>query len=207
MSVVRLEALRRLGAEIEAAIPELVGKVEIHQVPPDYKIGFPRVAIVAGASMRYQARQEGFVTRVSSSAIVVNVGSWSTVVQLRLYCATPASRYELEDKLTNLFWRVENQPGLLLTTVTACPQLGDILASWDIGDTDWDDEAAFSSQYFSVLTLDACIPALVTRAGVYSLNELRLGVTDDFGLAETSAAFDTITAKFTVNSDGTVTPI
>jgi len=207
MRSVRQEALRRLGAEIEAAIPELVGKVEIHQVPPDYKQGFPKVAIVAGASMRYQARQEGVVIRTSASTVVVNVGSWATVVQLRLYCATPASRYDLEEKLTSLFWRGENQPGLLLTTVTACPQLGDILASWDIGETDWDDEAAMSSLHYAVLTLNACIPALVVRTGVYSLDEIRLGVTDDFELPATSEAFDTITTKVSINEDGTVTPI
>ena len=205
--VVRLEALRALAAEIDASVPDLKSKTEIHQVPPDYKAGWPRVAVIAGGAMRYEPRQEYVKTRVSDSAIVVNVGSWITTAQIRLGCATPAERFALEEKLTEMFWRVENQPGLLLTTVTACPHLGDILASWDIGDTDWADEFAFSSQYWTVLSLDAVIPALVTREGVYSLNELRLGVTDDFSLPETSAAFDTLTQKVTVNQDGTVTPI
>lgn len=205
--IVKLEALRILMAEIDTAIPELKSKTEVHQVPPDYKSGFPRVAIVAGGKFRYQARQEAEHIRVSPSAIVVNVGSWSTTAQLRLACATPFERHALEQKLESLFWRTENRPGVLLTTVTECPALGDILASFDIGDTDWEDEAAFASLYWSVLSLDVTIPALVTRAGVYSLNELRMGITDDFGLAETSAAFDTLTQKVSINEDGTVTPI
>ena len=205
--IVKLEALKRLGEFIESQIPELKAKTEIHQVPPDYKLGFPRLAIVAGGRFQYEARQEGVVTRSSPTAIVVNVGSWNTTVQLRLACATPAQRYDLEDRLASLFWREENRPAVLLTTVTACPQLGDILAAWDIGDTDWNDEMAFSSQFWSVLSLDATIPALVTREGVYSIDELRLGITDDFSTPETSAAFDLLTTKVRVNEDGTVTPL
>jgi len=206
-AIVKLEALKALGAFIESQIPELKGKTEIHQVPPDYKMGFPRLAIVAGGRYRYEPRQEGYVTRTSATAIVVNVGSWETVVQLRLACATPAQRYDLEDRLSALFWRVENRPAVLLTTVTACQQLGDILAAWDIGDTDWNDEMAFSSQFWSVLTLEATIPALVTREGIYSLDELRLGITDEFDTPETSAAFDALATKVLLNEDGTVTPI
>jgi hypothetical protein len=94
-----------------------------------------------------------------------------------------------------------------LTSVTACPQLGDIVAAWELGDTDWDEEMAFSSQFWSVLTLDATIPALAIREGVYTINELRFGLTAEFSTPNTSEAFDRLPHVVRINEDGTVTPI
>jgi hypothetical protein len=207
--VVKLEAFNTLQAAIEAHIPELRDHVEVVQAPPDQGLSFPSLAIVTG-KLRHYFAQEGVVAQPTNHSAVVCVGAWQGTVQLRLACATPGARYELEERLTGpegLFFRVEDQPGLLLTQVTACPQLGNILASWDLDDSAWDEEYAFSSQEWAVLNLQATIPALALRDGVYTIKELRFGVTNDFSTPETSAAFDRLPLTVRVNEDGTITPL
>ena len=66
---------------------------------------------------------------------------------------------------------------------------------------------AFSSQHWAVAEVSGVIPVLVTRRGVYSLNELRLGLTHDFTIPKTSAGFDTVVPVVKINQDGTLTRI
>ena len=211
-AVVRLEALTGLGAYIEAAIPELRGHIEIVQVPPEQPMTFPSLAIV-GSRFRYsnsqedEARDEDEVAiQPDGTSLVVNLGAWETTVQLRLACATIADRFALQESLTELFLQREGAPGVLCTTVTACPALGNILATWTLNDSEWEDDKAFSSQHWAVLDIDGTIPVLVTRRGIYSLDDLRLGMSHDFTLPRTSAAFDTIPVV-KINEDGSVTRI
>lgn len=207
--VVKLEAFNALAAAIEAHAPELRNHVEVVQVPPDHKLSFPSLAIVPG-KLSHHFAQEGVVAQPTNHSAVVCVGSWEGSLQLRLACATPASRFRLEEALTGtegLFFREEDRPGILLTQVTACPQLGNILAAWDLDDSSWDEEYAFSSQEWSVINLRTVIPALALRDGVYTVNELRFGVTKDFSTPETSAAFDAMPGIVRVNEDGTITPL
>lgn len=205
--IVKLEAFRSLKAHIEAAIPELRDKVVTVQTPPDQHLKFPSLAIVAGGSFRHSFAQEDIVALPTNHSAVVCVGAWETTVQLRLACATEFSRFDYEERLSDLFFQREDSPGLILTQVTACPQLGDILASWDLGNSSWDEEYAFSAQEWAVLTIQATIPALALREGVYTIDDLRLGLTGDFSIATTSAAFDTLPNLVQVNEDGTITTL
>lgn len=211
MSVVKLEAFRSLQAHLELNLAALSADrdgrhVKVQQVPPDVKLTFPTLAIVA-SRFRFEARQEGVAARLDNSTVLVNVGSWSSTVQIRLACATPSDRFGIQEEIEQLFFQREDAPGVLLTAPVSGDLPDDVVFSWDIGDADWLEEYAFSAQEWSVLEVDAVIPALVTRSGVYSMNDLRLGITSDLGLAETSAAFDSLTNKVRVNEDGTVTPL
>ena len=210
-AVVRLEALKSLGAAIELGISELRDHVEIVQVPPEQKLTFPSLALV-GSKYRYTPFQEAEATddtgdtiEPDESSLVVSLGCWETTVQMRLACATLADRYALEESLTELWMQREGAPGVLCTTVTACPLLGNVLASWTLNDSDWTDDMAFSSQHWAVAEIEGVIPVLVTRRGVYSLDELRLGLTNDFTIPATSAGFDTVVPVVKINENGTVT--
>ena len=211
-AVVRLEALTTLRATIEAAVPELRDHVEIVQVPPDQPLTFPSLAIV-GTKYRYVPFQEDAARdaddeeiRPDPTSLVVNLGCWETTVQLRLATTTIAERFALQETLTEMFMQREGAPGILCTTVTACPALGNILASWVINDGDWEDDKAFSSQHWATLDIDGTIPVLVTRRGVYTLDDLRLGITRDFAIPRTSAGFDALPVV-TINEDGSITRI
>lgn len=207
--VVKLEAFNTLAAAIEAHVPELRNHVEVVQAPPDQHLTFPSLAIIPG-KLAHHFSQEGVVAQPTNHSAVVCVGSWDGAVQLRLACATLGTRYQLEERLTGpegLFFREEDRPGILLTEVTACPQLGNILAAWDLDESSWEEEYAFSAQEWAVINLRVCIPALALREGVYTINELRFGVTSNFSTPETSAAFDGIPGIVRVNEDGTITPL
>jgi hypothetical protein len=212
-AVVRLEAFKSLIATIEAAIPELRGHIELVQVPPEQHLTFPSLAIVAGSHFRYDQSQEdearddeGNAIQPDASSLVANLGAWETTVQFELACATLADRYAYEETLTELFNQRQGARGVLLTTVTSCPALGHILASWTLNDTGWKDDKAFSSQHWAVLEVDGTIPVLVTRRGTYTFEELRLGLTRDLSIPATPAGFSSVPVV-EINADGTVTRI
>lgn len=210
--IVKLEAFRSLKAYIASQIPELAqgpggaDRIIVTQTPPEQHVHFPSLAIVPGR-FRLESCDEDIHSTPTMAKAVVVVGAWQTTVQLRLAHATEYQRYELEERLTDLFFQTEGRRGILLTEVTACPQLGDILASWDLQDEEWQEEFAFSSQEWAMLTLQGTIPALATRDGVYTIDELRLGITTDFNIPATSAGFDTIPGIVRINEDGTITPL
>lgn len=207
MSIVRLEAYRRLQAQIESAISELDGHVRILQVPPDQSWSAPSLALIPPERHGFYRQQESEHSKPTTSTLVVEVGWWTGTAQLRVAHATQAQRNDLEERLTQLFWQRENAGGVLLSPVTACSDYGNFTASWELNDSGWDEEFAFSSQHWSVTELSVTIPALVTRQGVYSIDELRLGLTQDFSVSATSAAFDAMPGLVRVNEDGTITPL
>lgn len=214
--IVKLEALRGLKTYIAEQIPDLAAlpsgeeRIVISQTPPDMGLHLPSLAIIP-AGFRFTPSLEDIHdstgATLESGEIVVCVGAWETRLQLRLAAANEYARHVLEETLTNLFFQREGAPGLLLTEVTACPQLGTFLASWDIPDVEWNEEFAFSAQEWAVLELVGTIPALVVRGGIYTMDDLRLGLTGDFNIPATSAGFDTIPGVVRVNDDGTLTPL
>ena len=207
MAVIKLEALRALVRAIEAAVPTLTMHTYAGQAPPSKAICLPSLAImVSGAG--YEANQETVAfSETGSSICVFNVGMHKLNVQLRLACATLGERYEIENKIINAFLATELHPGVLLTTVTACEDLGDFLAAWELEGSEWRDEKAFDNQYWSVTEVLGQVPALVTRTGVYTIDELKLGLTEDFS-AFTSETFDTSSnvEVVEINEDGSITP-
>lgn len=206
-SVIKLEALRGLESAIVAGIPALAGNTTIVQEPPDQKVRFPSLAIIPAGSPRFRFCYDQVHSRPTSSSIVAQVGTWEGSLQIRLAHANMHKRYEIQQEIENLFLQREGAPGVLLTTITTVDNIADFLVSWDMDDGGWEEEFAFSSQEWAVTTLDYVIPALVRREGVFSIEDLRLGVTTDFNVPATSVAFDGLAHKYRINDDGTVTPI
>lgn len=214
--VVKLDAITSLVATIAAGVPELkerldatghpVKPIKVVQVPPDQKLLFPSLAIIP-ARFRFEPNQESVHSEPTPESVVINVGRWVATMQFRLACATLHERYRLEQKLGDLFMQREDAPGVLMTDV-ADGALGDYHAAWELDDSDWSDEMAFSSQYWAVLTFNGVIPALVTRPGVYPIDTLKLGLTTDFEMAVTAGTFTTRgnLRVVAVAADGTITP-
>jgi hypothetical protein len=205
-AVVKLEALEALRGHIEKMIPELRNHVEVVQTPPDIELTYSSLAIVA-PKFRYYPRQEMEHSHPTKTTLVADVGVWSGTVQLRLGCATPAERFELEDALEQLFLQREGAPGVLVLPVSTCPLLGEFYSSWVMDEGDWNDEMAFSSQHWGVLEIDASLPVLVTRAGVYDIDQLLLGLDTTRVPPVSVADFDQRLPVVQVNEDGTFTRI
>lgn len=208
MGVVRLEAMRGLQNAIVTAAPKLEGHIFVGQAPPDKKACFPAL-VIDPVRFRYFPDQADEHFDSGADRVVLRVGRHEGTIQLRLGAATFGERCELEQKLLDLFLSQEMRPGVLLTEITACPDLGDFVAAWEFEDDQWSDERAFDKEYWSIMTVTAQIPALVARGGVYRIEDLRLGITDDFVTAYTSSTFDTSSKvkRVRINENGTLTPL
>lgn len=202
MAVVRLEALRALRAAIECAIPELEGKICAGQSPVDRDRPALSLAIIVGR-LGYEPDQDEPRFEPAVDKLVVNVGRHEGPVKLALTAPTLGQRYELEQRLIDLFLAGdgEGSPGVLTTPVTSCPELGEFVAAWCLDSDEWDDEKVFERRFVAEITLTATIPALVTRCGVYRITDLRLGLAE-FGVP-TSSTVETVR----INVDGTTTPV
>lgn len=214
MAIIRLECLRELERRIKQAIPELETHVLIGHALPGKTMCFPALVIDA-VRFRFEADQDWEVFEPTPDKLVENVGRHVATVQLRLAVATAGERYDYQDKLTNLFLSTPGHAGILLTRVTACEALGAFVAAWEMDDDEWQDEKVFDSVFWDVMTLTGQIPALVTREGVFRIDDLRLGLTHEFADGDSD---DTIFTADTmddspaaevvrINEDGTFTHV
>lgn len=208
MAVIRLEAWRRLGELIVCSIPELTDRVVIGQADAGRTQGWPSL-VIDPRRMAYHPDQAEEVFEPSPGAVVMNVGRHEGPVQLRLGAATPFERYELEQRVLDLFLETPLHPGVLFSQVTACANLGPFTAAWELDEDEWGDEKAFSQEFYSDMTVLGIIPALVTRREAYTIQQLLLGInytqtpTDGSPPAFTSSEVEVVQ----VNEDGTITAV
>lgn len=207
MAVVRLEAFNALKAAIVDEVPELDGHVFAAQAPPSQKACYPAL-VIEPVRFRYEPRQSEEVFESAPDRVVMNVGQHVVTTKLRLAAASLRERADLQEKIVTLFLGQPLRPGILLTTVTACAELGDILASWSLGDDEWQDEKVFDLQWWSEIVVVGEIPALVTRGQAHRIEDLRVGVTADFATAFNATTFESSLGVDVVriNQDGSVTP-
>lgn len=197
MAVVRLEAFRALAKAIEDGVPDLAGKVA--PWTPQTAAARPILTIIP-VSRRYLPDQAEEVHDAGPSTVILDVGNFETLVQMRLEHDTPEERAEVEEKILALFLEREGGPGVLVTPVLSAPQFGTFIASWELEDDEWTDDLAFNNEYESLITLTGHIPALITRRGAYRIRDLQLGLG---GLEAEWAGAEVVR----VNEDGTITPV
>lgn len=207
MGVVRIEALRAFAAMIETAIPDLAGKVKAGQVPSGVDQTYPSLTIVPGP-LSYEPAQDLEHATIGDPAagnVVFNVGAHSGPFQLRLVATTIGERWTLEQKIVNLFMAQELRPGVIVVPVTSCPELGNWLAAFEYTSDQWIDTEAFDRKLESLITVNGIIPALIARTGVYEIDDLVIGLTDDF---DTTFTTDTMVPPgvelVLINQDGTL---
>jgi hypothetical protein len=209
MSVVRLEALKALTTVIEDAVPELVGKVKVAQAPPGEVQTYPTLSLIPG-TWKYDPAQElehATIGDPDAGVVVFNVGSFSTPLQLRLMSATLGERWAIEQKLVDLFMNQEQRPGILVVPVTTCPDLSDWIAAFEYDSDQWLDAAAFDRKYESLVIVNAIVPALVVRTGVYEISDLVLGLTEEMTKVFTTDTMVPPDVELVlINEDGTLSP-
>ena len=203
MSVIRIRILEILACYIQDAIPELRCKVIAGPAEAPQKLQFPHLSITAIRYKFFPDQEELWHEQPTTSCAVLRVGRHEGFVQLRLGATTHRKRAYLEQKLLDLFLVQQGRPGILVTQIPDC---FDATVAWELEGDEWENEKAFDKSWFSILTVTVQVPALVTRPGVYSIEELRVGLTEDLDspvdLIPTSAIEETI-----VNEDGTMTPV
>jgi hypothetical protein len=207
MAIVLLEWMKSLAARIEAAVPELVGKVKTEQQPAGVEQVYPTLTITHG-TLKFEPFGEfehATIGDPSLGNVVFNVGERSGPVQLRIVATTPGERMLLEQKVTNLFLSQERRAGILVCEVTACPELGNWLAAFEYDSDQWINVDAFDRKLESLIIVNGILPALVARTAVYEIGDLVLGLTADFTTEFTSTMVPGVEVV-KINDDGTIEP-
>jgi hypothetical protein len=209
MGIVRIEALRRLGAVLEAAVPAIAGKVRIAQQPSGVDQTYPTVTIIPGP-LKYEPHQEALHATIgppSNGNVVFNVGAHHGPIEIRVVATTVGERWTLEQAISNVFLSQELRPGVLVVEVTATTELSNWIAAFEYDSDQWIDSDAFDRKLESLIIINGIIPALVARSAVYQINNLALGLTADFATAFTT---DTMVPPrvevVQINEDGTISP-
>lgn len=179
--VVRIEALRALGALIEASIPELAGRVCVGVAPSSHVEELPNLSIEP-STWRWMPDTVQETVSLPGNRLVYNMGTHEAGCVLSIVTATPGERWTIEAKVIDLFMGRTHpltglhMPGVIVLAVTACPELAQWACSFDLDTDEWVDTAALDRRYESRIMVTATIPALTVAAPVYTIEQLLLGV-------------------------------
>jgi len=209
MAVLRYEALRLLAACISDAVPALRGKICAGPAESPKKLTFPSLSLLPvsfkfmpdQAAEPYQLGDPDTTVHVDGK-VLLNVGRHEGLIQLRLGAQTARLRAELEEQILAVFLGRPGSPGVL---VTAVPQCHNATVAWELDTDEWVNERAFDKKWYSLMTITAQLPALVTRGSVYTIEELRITLTDDLSLPIAQVPADQ-QETIDVAQDGTITP-
>lgn len=213
MSVVRIEALRALAALLELHIPELAGHVCTGVAPSSEHEMLPNLSILP-TKWTYEPEQAEEAAVLPGNFVVWNVGQHACGMVLAIMAATPAQRWEIEAKVLDLFLSSVHpitempRPGVLVVPVTACPELAEWFAAFELESDEWVDTLALDRRYESRIVINGIVPALTVGRGVYTIRQLILGVTEDFDTTFTPAtAIPPAVDLVSINEDGSITQI
>jgi hypothetical protein len=210
--IVRIEAFRALERLLACEIPELDGHICTGQSPAGEIQEYPSLTIDPGR-LTYEPHQALEVAKLPGARAIYNVGSHDGPVSLRLVATSVGERWTLEQKVLDVFLSQLDEegfgrPGVLVVPVSGCSNLSRQVATFELDEDEWNDARAFDRRYESVITLRASLPALATRCGVYTIHDLRLGLTADMATAFTpSTMVPPAVEVVRVEEDGTMTPI
>lgn len=217
MKPIKLKALTRLQELIECEVKELKGKICSGPSGRDHRLKFPSLSITTRRFnyLPNQADSSNYVTGsdylASGKGGVFNVGDWQGTVELRLGAKTPSVRYDLENKIEQIFLGGRHfidsrypladsddclRPGVVLIDV---PECSNARIAYELEDDTWNNEKVFSNQWYSIMRVRATLPALVCKPLVHTMDNIRVKLDSNL---------DTVTDfTFQVNEDGTITEI
>ncbi len=201
MAILRIRALEVLGAVIERLCPRLEDKVCAGPAEHPKRSKLPSLSIVP-VSWNFLPDQDGeiFMEDEDSPTAVFRVGRHEALLQLRIGARSARERYTLEHAVSQIFVSQRRRPGILVVNVTACHNA---TVAYELERTEWNGEA-FSKEWYSVVTVNCIIPALVERGGQYTIQDLRSCLTEDL-----TTPFDQLPASalecVQINEDGSIT--
>jgi hypothetical protein len=205
--IVKLDALTNLKTVIEAAIPDLAGKVTVHQAPSGAKMTFPNLSLVLGGRMQFEPAERLLQQDLGGNVVVWNVGAHEGTLQLRLVATTSLERMKYEQALLDLFTARELAPGVVVVPVVST---GGITwtAAFELDDSQWMDTGAQEREYDAIVNVNAVVPDLVVQTPVYTIDELILGLTHDMTTTFTpTTAVPPAVELVQINQDGTISHV
>lgn len=211
MAVIRTCALEALRDLIAAAIPELDGKICVGQPDPNHWATWPSLTIIA-TKWTWIPFVEVLVGSVGASTAIYNVGEHEALVQLRVTAPTPTERDELAGQVVQVFLDAVDpnsgigRAGIITTDVTDCLDVP-FMAAFELDDDELIHMPAPEQEYEALIQTTGIIPALVTRQGEYTIDELRLGVAG-LAVSVTAGTFTPPNVEVvSIAEDGTISPV
>lgn len=210
MSIVRVCALEALAEYLVSQVPELVDRVCVGVPPNSHDQTYPSMTI-NGVRWTFEPGEQEELDLPHPSTTVRRVGHHEGTVQIRILAATDGERDELSEAVIAAFRGFEDEdgwphPGTILSRVTDCG-LVPWTACWDLDRDEWLNLRAFESLYESLIEVNARVPALVTKEGVYKVETLALGLTSDFTTTPSADMMIPPAVELVeINEDGTIQP-
>ena len=211
MSTIAFQALDKLRQAIEAAIPDLAGKVRALSADAVVAEPFPGLALVP---QRFTAEwyPEMEVSQPSASTQLVQQGEGVLRVEVRIGAKHPAQRELLQDAFTALFQADADAPGSLLLSTAPLTLQGYATGyaapfSCDIVNWEWNEERVFDVARFTFMEIDIALPILYLRGAtpgteVYTIQAIQFAMTRDLTTTPNATASN-LTIDETVQVDST----
>lgn len=174
MCSTRLEAIRWLSEYIQQEIPALLGNVCEVQGEPGHQLGNSSLAITP-IQFEYLPSQASNLVATLPDRVVLDVGEYQGLLQLRITTGTLGLRYSLEEKILRLFIGTPLAPGILVGTITTCDEFGPFQVSFELNETEWNDARAADRQYSAIITVNSHSPALTIRTDAYAMQTVEVG--------------------------------
>lgn len=197
-------ALAEYLAPLLAPVPVYgdIGEYEQDQVYP--------AVVVTPQPFTFTPQQEEELDTRLHDRLLVQVGEYEGTVELRCYEMHLHKREELEQAVLDIIHVGDGELASGLITVPVkgltfrgASYLHEPRAAFVLTDEQWRNEMVFASEVYAYLSLDAMIPALASREGIYSVetlvSALAAGVDDSVLTAESPTV-----ENVTVNLDGSI---
>lgn len=197
-----------LADYIGRKIPEFK---HIHSVlaEPEEINAYPCAVISASqSSLAFHPEQERSELETGDDSEVVCVGNWTGTFEVRIHETTPAGRDALEARVTELFLEREGAPGTLVLespplVVQGVGTLYRAPIAYDIVESEWREELAFSKKRFAFIDVEVVLPALMHRQDRPRIQQLILAVSNDLDAVIT----DPSVTQYEVSEDGDLTQV
>lgn len=219
MSVIKIEALKRLEEVISCNIKDLKGKICAGPANRNHRLSFPHLALVPERFSFFPDQRSsrdpvtGEDRDIGAKDTIYNVGRWEGTIKLTLGAKTAFRRYELEWLLEKLFLDgtsgtlpsrpdayADLRPGVLLVDIPNCHNAR---VAFELEDDTWENEKVFSNEWYSVMRITAQIPALVPFK-VDTIETLELVLTEDLETVATPTSLPPDSETVVINEDGTI---
>lgn len=201
--IVQLNAFQALADFLEAQVPELQGKVAAHPLDPNIQMPMESVGIEPNV-FKFNPDQAELVASVSFDTVIESVGYHEVDCRLVLVAPTSRKRAVLAEKVVNAFLSQDLSPGVVALSI---PEAYSQIVTWELVSYEWEPERVFDKKWYSTLDIKANIPALVTRGGVYTIEELRIAIYHDTSEdLDTPVVFDELEVIY-VSEDGEIAPV
>lgn len=207
MPVVRIEGMRALGRKITAKVPALEGKVRIGFAPPGKVQIWPTLTIAPAGrwrSVMYDAARP--IRNLPGQRVVLDCGHHEVTIQLVIATTSYEERAELAEQVLRVF-RLDNElrPNTIVAPVTACLDLGDTFATFQLEDEEWDDSDAFERTFEAIIATNGTFPALAVDE-VPTIEQLLLGLATVPAEERPTTIDDPSVELVVINEDGTISP-